>query len=111
MHPKKDAIAYMKTILRTPADIGALIRDRRRAEGLDQAELADRIGVGRLWVTQVERGKSGASLGLVLRALAAVGVELNVDAPGGSKRKSKPVPVITPDINAIVAAAGRKGKR
>jgi y4mF family transcriptional regulator len=73
-----DAIAYMVQIfLRTPADIGALIKDRRRAIGLDQAELAARIGVGRLWVNQVERGKPGASLGLVLRTLAALGLELS----------------------------------
>jgi HTH-type transcriptional regulator / antitoxin HipB len=73
-----DAFAYMVQItLRTPADIGALIKDRRRALGFDQAELAARIGVGRLWVNQVERGKPGASLGLVLRALAALGLELS----------------------------------
>jgi HTH-type transcriptional regulator / antitoxin HipB len=83
MHSEKDAIAYMVQIaLRTPTDIGALIKDRRRALGIDQAELAERIGVGRLWVNQVERGKPGASLGLVLRALAALELELIVDDTG-----------------------------
>ncbi len=53
--------------LRTPADVGALIRDRRRVLKLDQADLARMIGVSRLWVNQVEKGKPGASLGLVLR--------------------------------------------
>ena len=98
--------------LRTPADIGALIRDRRRALGLDQADLADQIGVSRLWVNQVERGKPGASLGLVLRALAAVGVELTDQAPNktGAKRQSDAAPVISPDINAIVARARRKDR-
>jgi y4mF family transcriptional regulator len=83
MYLKKDAIAYMTQIaLRTPVDIGALIRDRRRELGLDQAELAERIGVGRLWVNQVERGKPGASLGLVLRALRALGLTLVTDEEG-----------------------------
>ena len=82
MHIAKDAIAYMVQIaLRTPADIGALIKDRRRALGLDQAELAERIGVGRLWINQVELGKPGAGMGLVLRALAAVSLELWADEP------------------------------
>ncbi len=106
-------IDYMTTItLRTPADIGALIKDRRRALGLDQADLADRIGVSRLWVNQVERGKPGASLGLILRALAAVGVELTGDALGkeGSKRPSDGDPVASPDINAIVAGTRRKDR-
>lgn len=90
--------------LRTPTDIGALIRDQRRALGLDQAELAERIGVKRLWVNQVEGGKHGASLGLVLQALAAVNVDI-----WGAKRMSNPDnTAIVTDIDAIVARAKRK---
>ncbi len=95
-------------ILRTPADIGALIKDRRRVLALDQAELAEQIGVSRLWVNQVERGKSGASLGLILRAFAAVGVEITGLAVDGQVRPSAGVPVVSPDINAIVAGTRRK---
>jgi HTH-type transcriptional regulator / antitoxin HipB len=66
MHCKKDAITYMVQItLRTPADVGALIKDRRRSLGLDQAELAERIGVARLWVNQVEREYGVGAQGLV----------------------------------------------
>lgn len=103
------AIGYMKLALRTPADIGAIIRDRRKALGLDQSDLADQIGVGRLWVNQVEKGKPGASVGLVLRALAAVGVDLSAttgDEPDDSGRQ----PIDTPDINAIVEAAKSRRK-
>ncbi len=95
--------------LRTPLDIGALIRDRRRALGLDQAELADRIGVGRLWVNQVERGKPGASIGLVLRALAAVGVDLKAFTEASGEDSAYP-PVVGPDINAIIENARRKAR-
>lgn len=91
MHTAKDAIAYMVQIaLRTPADIGALIKDRRLALGIDQAELAERIGVGRLWVNQVERGKPGASLGLVLRALAAVGVDIKAFTEERGEKSARP---------------------
>ena len=101
--------------LRTPADIGALIKDRRRTLRLDQADLARNIGVSRLWVSQIERGKPGASLALILRAFAALGVELTgnplrqdgiPDAPHSSVVR----PVVTPDINAIVADARLKGR-
>ena len=95
--------------LRTPADIGALIKDRRRALGLDQAELAERIGVGRLWVNQVERGKPGASMGLVLRALNAVGVDLKAFTDEAGEQSAYP-PVVSPDINAIVENARRKAQ-
>ena len=89
-----------------------MIKDRRRALGLDQADLAAQIGVSRLWVNQVERGKPGASLGLILRALAAVGVEITGDASGeaGGKRPYDGAPVISPDINAIVAGARGKDR-
>lgn len=93
--------------LRTPKDIGALIRDRRRRLGLDQAELAEKVGVSRLWVNQVERGKPGAGLGLILRALAALGVDLAADI--GEPPSQDAEAVVTPDINAIVEAA--RGKK
>lgn len=99
------------TRLRTPADIGALIKDRRRALRLDQAALAQQIGVSRLWVNQVEGGKPGASLALVLRALDAVGVQLSGQAGEAAAPEGTPGdPVITPDINAIVTDARRKDR-
>lgn len=35
--------------LHTPTDIGLLIREERKAQRLDQAELARRVGVSRQW--------------------------------------------------------------
>jgi HTH-type transcriptional regulator / antitoxin HipB len=88
--------------LRTPADIGAIIKDRRCQLGLDQGELASQIGVSRLWVNQVERGKPGASVGLVLRALATLGVELT----GLTNAKQVIAePIISHDIDAILNRA------
>ncbi|SCB56092.1 Helix-turn-helix [Bradyrhizobium shewense] len=40
----------------TPADLGAVIRDRRKHLKLDQATLATKIGVSRQWVIDIERG-------------------------------------------------------
>ena len=55
--------------IRRPDDIGSIIRARRRALGWDQATLASRLGVSRLWVSQIENGKPKAQLDLVLRCL------------------------------------------
>ena len=78
-----------------------MIRDRRRARGMSQQVLARAIGVSRLWVNQVERGKPGAEMGLVLRALEVLKLRLTVeeaeDRRGG------------PDIDAIVERARRGG--
>lgn len=89
--------------LRTPADLGAIIRERRRELGLGQAELAERIGVSRQWLIGVERGRPRAELGLVLRTLDALAIRLSAAADDSSAR-----PRTTPDIDAIIASA-RKG--
>jgi HTH-type transcriptional regulator / antitoxin HipB len=103
MHTEKHAIDYMINLpLRTPADIGALIRARRRELGLDQAALAKRVGVSRLWINQVERDKPGAGLGLVLRTLGTLGIELSESGPVTG---AEPLAVTTPDINAIIENA------
>ncbi len=64
-------------LIRTPADLGAIIRDRRKQLGLDQSTFAKRIGVSRQWVIGVERGHARAAMGLVLRAIDALGVRLD----------------------------------
>ena len=94
-------------LIHTPADMGAVIRDRRKELGLDQATLAQRIGVNRKWVIGIERGRARAELGLVLRALDTLGIPLNTGA-ATKARKASPVPTV--DIDAIVSSA-RKGRR
>jgi HTH-type transcriptional regulator/antitoxin HipB len=89
-------------LIRTPADLGAVIRERRKELKLDQAELARRIDTSRQWVGGIEQGRARAELGLVLRALDALGIRL--DSGVTPSRKG------TPDLDAIVAAA-RKGRK
>ena len=89
--------------IRTPLDLGLVIRDRRRKLKLSQTELARKAGVGRQWVVAIEHGKSRAELGLVLRTLSALDLPLTID-PG-----ERPLPSsggLTPvDIDAVVNAA------
>ena len=90
-------------LTRTPADLGAVIRDRREQLKLDQAAFAKQIGVSRQWVIEIERGHPRAELGLVLRAIDGLGIHLDADiAQAKAPRPS------TVDINAIVAKAKKK---
>jgi len=66
-------------LVATPRDIGAAIKERRKQLGLGQAELAARAGVSRQWLIQVEGGKPGVALGLVLRLLNSLGMRLALD--------------------------------
>ncbi len=89
-------------LVRTAADLGAVIRDRRKQLKLDQAAFAKRIGVSRQWVIEIERGHPRAELSLVLRALDAL--ELQIDTTAGrAMRRSGVV-----DIDAIVAKAKKR---
>lgn len=56
----------------TPQDLGAALRDARRAQGATQADLARRAGVSREWLIGVEQGKRPrAELGKILAVLTA----------------------------------------
>jgi HTH-type transcriptional regulator / antitoxin HipB len=93
--------------LTTPADVGAAIRSRRLALGLDQGALAARIGATRQWVITVEQGHPRAALGLVLRALAALDLALT-SRPENAAKPATTTATTTPDIDAIIAAARKR---
>jgi HTH-type transcriptional regulator/antitoxin HipB len=94
-------------LIRTPLDLGALIRERRRELDLDQATFAKSIGVSRQWVSGIERGRARAEIGLVLRALDTLGIRLDAGAADKTRRGAR-APAV--DIDAIVASA-RKSRR
>lgn len=93
-------------LIRTPIDLGALIRDHRRRLRLDQKSLAEKVGVSRQWIVEVEKGKPRAEVSLILRTLDALGIPLTAGEARTAKGQSGPSPI---DIDSIVAAA--RGKR
>ena len=94
--------------LYTPRDFGGLIRARRLAMRISQNELAKRVGVSRLWIVQTERGNPGASLDLILRTVAELGVVLTASEDGVVNPSDGSAPPQGPDIGAILDAARRR---
>lgn len=88
--------------VRSPAELGALIRARRRQLGLEQSALAKKVGVSRQWVIEIERGKPRAAIGLILNTLNALGIVLN--AGNEPTRKAKPTGSAV-DLDALIEAA------
>ncbi|HEV3001295.1 MAG TPA: type II toxin-antitoxin system Y4mF family antitoxin [Solirubrobacteraceae bacterium] len=74
------------TPIRTPAELGALVRTERRAQGLRQDELALAAGTGRRFVSELENGKATARLEDVLSVVAALGLTVDVRRPDGDAR-------------------------
>ena len=99
--------------IRTPADLGALIRDHRTKLGLDQKSLAQKVGVSRQWIVDVEKGKPRAEIGLLLRTISALGVALDAEKEGSGKPKDASLSHgadVHVDIDSIVASERRKRK-
>ena len=66
----------------TVADLGQLLRKARKRQGLTQQTLADLVGVGTRFVSEVERGKSTAEFDRVVELLRGVGIDLFAVARG-----------------------------
>src|SRR5580698_1493780 len=75
--------------IRNIRELGAYLRARRIELGMDQATLAGKARTSRKWLIEVENGKPGAELGLVLRTLRAldVAVDLSADLPASMPAK------------------------
>jgi HTH-type transcriptional regulator / antitoxin HipB len=94
--------------IRTTADLGALIRDRRTKLGLDQKTLAAKVGVSRQWIVEVEKGKPRAEIGLLLRTIDVLGIRLTTgNEDSGNTKTAGENPAV--DIDPIIASA--RGKR
>lgn len=89
-------------LVRSAKDIGLFIRDSRKRKNLDQSQLAAMIGVNRRWVMEVEKGKPRAEVGLVLKALDALGIRVGIDE---SVSNTPPEGIAIADIDAIVRNA------
>ena len=63
----------------TPEALGSVIRQRRKALGLTQIEAAGLCGVGERFLRELELGKATVQLGLALKVLAGLGIDLKIE--------------------------------
>lgn len=89
-------------IIRTPREIGALIRARRRDHRLTQEGLAELVGASRKWIIDIEAGKRTSDLGMVLQTLNALGLDLDI------RERRSPAPARATNIDAIVTGATQR---
>lgn len=62
--------------IRTPLDLGRIVRAVRKAQRLRQDDTAGSIGVSENFLAKVERGGERAQLGKVMQVLHELGIEL-----------------------------------
>lgn len=66
----------MDQIARTPKQLGAAIRRKRRSEGLSQTELGTKTNLRQATISALENGEPGTQLRTVIDAMAALGLEM-----------------------------------
>ena len=72
-------------LTRNASEIGQLIRETRNQQKLSQRELASRAGVHQPKISEIERGKATAHIGIVLRILSALDLDVHIGSgPTGS---------------------------
>ncbi|MEI7630450.1 MAG: helix-turn-helix domain-containing protein [Actinomycetes bacterium] len=60
------------------ADLGRVLRSARQAKGWSQQRLADAAGLSRDWVVRAESGSGRLEVQLVLKALGALDLSIDV---------------------------------
>jgi transcriptional regulator with XRE-family HTH domain len=64
--------------IRKGADLGHVLAEARRAQGLTQAEMAHHVGLTRVYLNALESGRTTPLLDHYLRALRRIGAEVTV---------------------------------
>ena len=96
--------------IRTATDMGAFIRERRTRLGMDQIALAKKAGTSRKWLVEVEQGKPGAEIGLILRTLKSLEIFIDLEADS-SVATPPPGKAKAPDINSVLDSLKRQPQK
>jgi HTH-type transcriptional regulator/antitoxin HipB len=62
--------------IHTTADLGKIVQAARKAQKLSQDDLAGLTGMGRRFISELERGKETAQLGKTLHVLRSLGISV-----------------------------------
>ncbi len=76
--------------VRTTAELGGLLRAYRKSRGLSQVDAAALAGVGERFLSELERGKPTAEIGLVFKLLDRFGLTLVVARRSGASLLDEP---------------------
>lgn len=68
--------------LTTLRELGNKVRQKRKADGLTQAEVAAFSGVGVRFVGELERGKPSVRMDSAIKVLQGLGLEMVIKARG-----------------------------
>lgn len=88
-----------------PLHVGTIVRDRRRALGLRQADVAAAAGVHYLWVKDLEQGRRNPGFGNMIRVLGVLDIDCALVL------RDDPVPRVAPRVKKLPATVARRRRR
>lgn len=95
------------------SDFGEQVRERRSKEGLNQKELAEKVGISRTYLSEIERGEAeNISFRVVEKIYEELGIgeETEQDLPPSLQEFAEEEDLPPRDINAL-ASLELRGKR
>jgi len=96
---------------RNTTEIGKIIRTARLHRKQSQADLAQLLGTTQAWISEVEKGKDTAQIGLVLRVLAQLNIRLRADEPLQDTKTAKRPREKHVDLDRIIEHLSRPARR
>jgi HTH-type transcriptional regulator/antitoxin HipB len=86
MHMKR-----VRQLVTTPTQLGEVIRGRRKARGMSQAELAAKLDISQSRLSILESDSAGLTLDRLLALARVLGLEIVVQdgTPAADRRKSE----------------------
>jgi HTH-type transcriptional regulator/antitoxin HipB len=84
-HYLPDREEVSQTTISTVEELGQIVRDARKANGLDQATAAGLAGVGVRFLGDLERGKPNLRIALVLQVLDRLGLTVTISPRAGRR--------------------------
>ncbi len=87
------------------SELGAFIRARRKEQRLTQSQLAAVTGTSLRFISEVERGRATAGVGLVLHVLRRLAVDVLVEP-----REQRPAPARAELVRALSAPREQRKK-
>lgn len=79
------------TTIHTPEQLGAILRDQRRARKMSQSQLATRLNISQSWFSDLEQNPAEINLARLLLIAKTLGLEVLVrsqdETPGSMPRE------------------------
>jgi HTH-type transcriptional regulator/antitoxin HipB len=68
----------MNKIIRSPNQLGSLIRSSRKKSGLTQGDLADKTGLWQETISKIETGNKATKIETILKVIAMLDLDLSI---------------------------------